>query len=163
MTTWWMRLADSRVPDRVEKVSRATRVTVAACAANELGDEEVLELYGAVGWTSYTRAPNVLMRSLAGSHRLVAAREEGRLVGLARSLSDGATVVYLQDVLVHPEWQRGRLGGRLLAELFATYEGVRQRVLLTDDEERQRSFYEALGFVEAHDHHPPLRSFVRFD
>ena len=140
-----------------------TRTRVSECAFEDLGRAEVVELYESVGWTTYTRDPEVLMRSLAGSHRLVAARDGDRLVGLARSLSDGATVVYLQDVLVHPEWQRGRLGGRLLAELFAGYEGVRQRVLLTDDEEHQRSFYQGLGFVESHDHRPPLRSFVRFD
>ncbi|MFE6306424.1 GNAT family N-acetyltransferase [Nocardiopsis sp. NPDC057823] len=137
-------------------------VEVRACAAPELARDEVLELYGSVGWDAYTRDPEGLVRALAGSHRVVAARRDGRLVGLARSVSDGATVVYLQDVLVAPGEQRGGLGRRLLEELFAGYPGVRQRVLLTDDEDRQRAFYEALGFTEAHDHSPPLRAFVRF-
>ncbi|GAB3715388.1 GNAT family N-acetyltransferase [Nocardiopsis nanhaiensis] len=137
-------------------------VQVSVSTAGELGQAEVVELYGSVGWTAYTEAPEVLMRSLAGSHRMVAARRDGRLVGLARSISDGATVVYLQDVLVHPREQRGGLGGRLLTELFAAYGAVRQRVVLTDGDTRQRAFYESLGFVEAHDHEPPLRSFVRF-
>lgn len=137
-------------------------VEVRACAARELARGEVLELYGSVGWDAYTRDPEGLLRALAGSHRLVAARRDGRLAGLARSVSDGATVVYVQDVLVRPGEQRGGLGRRLLEELLAGYPGVRQRVLLTDDEERQRAFYEALGFTEAHDHAPPLRAFVRF-
>lgn len=135
---------------------------MAACAADELGREEVLALYRSVGWSAYTESPEVLLRALAGSHRLVSARREGQLVGLARSISDGATVVYLQDVLVHPDEQRRGVGRRLLDELFAGYAGVRQRVLVTDDEDRQRTFYESLGFVEVHDHAPSLRSFVRF-
>lgn len=65
--------------------------------------------------------------------------------------------------MVHPDEQRTGLGRRLMDELFSGYEGVRQRVLLTDDEDGQRAFYEALGLVEAHEHRPPLRSFVRFD
>lgn len=132
------------------------------CGPDDLGRQEVLDLYEAVGWTAYTSTPETLVRALAGSHRIVSARRDGRLVGLARTISDGATVVHLQDVLVHPDEQRRGLGERLLNELFAQYEGIRQRVLLTDTEDRQRAFYESLGFVEAHDHDPPLRSFVRF-
>lgn len=132
------------------------------CAADELEREEVLTLYRSVGWSAYTESPEVLLRALAGSHRLVSARREGELVGLARSISDGATIVYLQDVLVHPDEQRRGVGRRLLDELFAGYAGIRQRVLVTDDEDRQRTFYESLGFAEVHDHAPPLRSFVRF-
>lgn len=138
-------------------------VRVSVCAAEDLERAEVLDLYGAVGWTAYTEAPEVLMRALGGSHRLVVARREDRLVGLVRSISDGATVVHVQDILVHPDEQRTGLGRRLMDELFSGYEGVRQRVLLTDDEDGQRAFYEALGLVEAHEHRPPLRSFVRFD
>ncbi len=132
------------------------------CAADELEREEVLALYRSVGWSAYTESPEVLARALAGSHRVATARRDGRLVGLARSVSDGATIVYLQDVLVHPDEQRRGVGRQLLDELFTEYPGVRQRVVVTDDENRQRTFYESLGFVEVHDHAPPLRSFVRF-
>lgn len=46
--------------------------------------EEVLELYRAVQWTMYTNNPQVLQAALAGSSRIVVARVDGRLVGLAR-------------------------------------------------------------------------------
>lgn len=150
-------------PDLGKRSDRVGRLWVRGCAASDLGHDEVLSLYEAVGWTAYTRSPDVLTRSLEGSHRVVAAHQGERLVGLARSISDGATIVYLQDVLVHPDEQRRGVGRLLLEELFAGYPGIRQRVLLTDDEDRQRSFYEELGFIEVHDQSPPLRSFVRFD
>ncbi|MDR0784206.1 MAG: GNAT family N-acetyltransferase [Propionibacteriaceae bacterium] len=123
---------------------------------------EVLGLYDAVGWTAYTADPATLSRALAGSHRIVAARDEGQLVGLARSVSDGETIVYIQDILVHPSHQRRHIGQHLVSRLLEAYPNVRQRVLLTDSESGQRAFYESLGFVETHDFTPPLRSFVRF-
>lgn len=123
--------------------------------------EETVDLYGAVGWSVYTQDPVTLERSLAGSARVVTARRAGELVGLARVLSDGATIVYLQDVLVRPEAQRSGLGARLVEAVLEPYAEVRQQVLLTDAEPQQRAFYESLGFVEAHDHEAGLRSFVR--
>ena len=52
-------------------------------------------------------------------------------------------------------WSRRRL--------FAPFESVRQKVLLTDDEPGQRAFYESLGFAETRDFDDgSLRAFVKF-
>lgn len=134
---------------------------VAVEAAHHLTREEVLDLYGAVGWSAYTRDADSLLAGIAGSHLVVTARDGGRLVGLARAVSDGATIAYVQDVLVHPQVQRTGLGSRLLTVLLGQYDGVRQQVLLTDDEAGQRAFYESLGFTEVHDLRPEQRAFVR--
>ena len=99
--------------------------------------------------------------SLLGSRHVVTARRDGALIGLARVVGDGAVLAYLQDVLVCPEAQGQGIGRRLVEEVLAPFDAVRQQVLLTDAEPGQRAFYEALGFVEAHDHDPGLRSFVR--
>jgi len=136
---------------------------IAVERAEHLDDSEVIALYDSVGWTAYTRNPGALRSALTGAHRLVTARtDDGRLVGLARSISDGATIAYLQDVLVHPEYHRRGLGRSLVTTLFRTYEGVRQHVLITDTEPAQRAFYESLGFTEAHEMTPGIRAFVRF-
>lgn len=124
---------------------------------------ELVALYDSVGWTSYTGSPETLERAIAGSLRVVTARDEGRLVGLARIVGDGATIAYLQDVLVDPTHHRRGLGRLLVAAAFAPFDAVRQHVLLTDDEPAQRAFYEALGFSEIRDVAPgSLRAFVRF-
>ncbi|HJF49892.1 MAG TPA: GNAT family N-acetyltransferase [Brachybacterium paraconglomeratum] len=122
---------------------------------------ETLDLYDAVGWSAYTAHPETLERSLLGSRHVVTARRDGALIGLARVVGDGAVLAYLQDVLVRPEAQGQGIGRRLVEEVLAPFDAVRQQVLLTDAEPGQRAFYEALGFVEAHDHDPGLRSFVR--
>jgi GNAT superfamily N-acetyltransferase len=76
-------------------------------------------------------------------------------------VSDGVTIVYVQDLLVVPEAHRSGVGGALLDAVLERYAGVHQTVLLTDAEPGQRAFYESRGFVEVHDVAPqPLRSFV---
>lgn len=123
---------------------------------------ELVDLYDSVGWTSYSRDPETCVRGLAGSLRLVTARVDGHLVGLARVVGDGATIAYLQDVLVCPEHQRLGIGRHLVEAVFAPFAAVRQHVLLTDAEPAQRAFYESLGFTEVHDFPTGLRAFARF-
>lgn len=123
--------------------------------------EEAVALYRAVGWTAYTDDPASLERGLAGSTHVVTARRDGELVGLARVVSDGATIAYLQDVLVRPGQQRAGLGRTLVEAALAPVADVRQTVLLTGDDPGQRAFYEALGLTEVHDHPAGLRAFVR--
>lgn len=132
--------------------------------APALAADEVLALYDSVGWSAYTRDPERLVAALAGSSRVVAARQSGRLVGLARVVTDGATICYLQDVLVDPGHQRSGLGRALVERALEPYGAVRQKVLLTDDDPGQRAFYESLGFREVRDvAEAALRAFVRLD
>lgn len=136
--------------------------TVAACTASDLPSlAETVELYDAVGWSAYTDHPETLRAGLAGSLRVVVARREGRLLSLARIVGDGATICYLQDVLVHPDARREGLGRWLVREAFAPFGAVRQHVLITDEEPGQKAFYEALGFSQFGEAMPG-RTFVRF-
>src|SRR5690625_3638441 len=104
-------------------------LTIRAETASTIHVEEAADLYQAVGWSAYTRSEQSLMRALDGSHRIVTARDAGRLVGLARSISDGETIIYIQDVLVRPEAQRLGIGRRLISTLL-DYGDIRQQVLL---------------------------------
>lgn len=132
-------------------------------SADDLVLDQVVRLYAAVGWTAYTRDPDRLLTALRGSSFVAGAFEADRLVGLVRVLSDDATICYVQDVLVDPAAQRGGIGRALLGLVGERYAHVRQHVLLTDDEEGQRAFYESLGFAETRDFGDgTLRAFVRF-
>ena len=70
--------------------------------------EEVLPLYAAVGWTNYTENPDMLRRAFENSLLVLAAREGERPLGILRCVGDGASVVFLQDLLVYPERGSGR-------------------------------------------------------
>lgn len=126
-----------------------------------LTQDELMVLYKSVGWTAYTRAPEELVASVRGSHRVATARFEGALIGLARSISDGVTIAYLQDVLVHPDFRLRGIGALLVRAVFQADPQVRQRVLLTDADPGVAAFYTSMGFTEPQDHQPPLRAFVR--
>lgn len=124
--------------------------------------EDLVHLYDAVGWSTYTEDPVRLEAAIAASFRVVTAWDRERLVGLARIVGDGLTIVYLQDVLVAPDHQRSGVGRELLERAFAPFADVRQKVLLTDDEPRQAAFYASLGFTEIGQFEHPLRAYVRF-
>ncbi|MFD1213749.1 GNAT family N-acetyltransferase [Arthrobacter sp. GCM10027362] len=124
---------------------------------------EVLNLYNSVGWSAYTDNPAVLAAALAGSSLVVEAGLGTKLVGLARVISNGASICYLQDILVHPDHRRDGIGHALAAEAMTRYAHVRQKVLLTDGEPVQKAFDESLGLRETADfRNGSLRAFVRF-
>lgn len=123
---------------------------------------ELVALYASVGWSAYTRDPDRLVAAVEASLRLVTARQDGALIGLARVVGDGLTIVYLQDLLVAPGSQRRGVGRELFRRALAPYDDVRQKVLLTDDDPSLRAFYEAMAFTEAGELDPPVRTFVRF-
>lgn len=110
---------------------------------------EVLALYKSVGWSMYIRDPARLERALTYSLMVLGAYEGKQLVGLIRAVGDGETILFIQDLLVLPEYQRRGIGKQLIEALLARFPEVRQRVLLTDDDPKTRSFYKAAGFVES--------------
>ena len=80
--------------------------------------EELVELYDAVGWSAYTRTPERLVPMLTGSRYLYVAREnttEGaeRLIGLVRTVGDGQTIAYIQDL-----WCTRRLSATVSGRLY---------------------------------------------
>ncbi len=119
-----------------------------------LAEAEVMALYDSVGWTEYTAKPAKLMRGIAGSHLVLAARDDaGRLLGLLRTVSDGATVCYVQDLLVDPAAQRQGIGRALLSEVLRRYATCPFVLLSTEHADSpggatSHPFYRSLGFVE---------------
>lgn len=119
--------------------------------------DEVVQLYRSVGWEAYSERPALLSRALAGSHLVLTARQDtGELLGLARTVSDGETICYLQDLLVHPDARRRGVGRRLTERVLEHYRQVRQFYLTTDDLSAHgaagvHAFYRSLGLVTHQD------------
>ena len=127
--------------------------------------DSLLGLYGSVGWTTYTDHPEWLQLAVEESSYVVTEwTDGGELIGLARALSDGHSIFYLQDILVRPEHQGRGVATRLLADCLERFSHVRQKVLLTDDEDTQRRLYEAAGFVRLADYEDAaLNAYIKFD
>ena len=77
---------------------------------------------------------------------MITAYVEEQLVGLIRCITDGQTILYIQDLLVASEFQGQKIGQRLLKKMLANHPSIRQKVLITDNTEKTRHFYEACGF-----------------
>lgn len=84
----------------------------------------------------------------ANSLLTLAAHEEAALAGLIRVVEDGHTIVFVQDILVRPQFQRRGIGPALLQAVLNRYAGVRQIELLTDDTPETAAFYRSMGFRE---------------
>ncbi|MGQ7420257.1 GNAT family N-acetyltransferase [Streptococcus suis] len=113
----------------------------------QLDFQAVLELYASVGWTNYTDRPAMLQKALKHSLFVLAAYDGDCLVGLLRAVGDGHSIVFIQDILVLPTYQRQGIGRQLLEQAVTHFPGIYQLHLLTDNTEKIRSFYEAIGFT----------------
>jgi len=110
--------------------------------------EEILPLYEAVGWTNYSTNPTMLKNALENSLFLISARdEEGKLIGFLRAVGDGYSIVYIQDIIVLPEYHRQGIGTQLLRKTMEHFKEVYQMILTTDSELKTIAFYEANGFT----------------
>lgn len=117
-------------------------------AYTEYNEAEILGLYASVGWTAYTDDPAALRNGFANSLLTLAAYEEAALAGLIRVVGDGHTIVFVQDILVRPQFQRRGIGSALLQAVLNRYAGVRQIELITDDTPETAAFYRSMGFRE---------------
>ena len=119
------------------------------------------DLYEAVGWSAYTRDMDVLCAAISGSDFVVVVQEGTELIGLARAVSDDASIAYIQDILVNPSHQGQGIGRALVSAILDRYSHVRQKVLLTDSRPEQLRFYASLGFSNTRElRETPLNAFV---
>lgn len=117
---------------------------------NDLNVEEYEMLRARVGWKPFTRRQSCA--ALQNSMYVLCARDEtGRPIGMGRIVGDGATVCYVQDLIVVPQCRRLHIGTGLMQRLEAYV-----HTLVTDGETMRlclmcalgrESFYESCGFT----------------
>lgn len=136
-------------PDRPEPPLLATpdpRVVLGV--APDMEDaRQVAELLKGQYWTQQLGSELLQRAHLFTPAWVVARTRDGRVVGSARVVSDGARFGYLMDVVVHDE-HRGRGVGKALTALALDHPQVRGTLrvgLRTRDAQR---FYEPFGFSE---------------
>lgn len=118
------------------------------CEYMQYIEQEILPLYASVGWTAYTDHPEQLRKGFENSMLTLAAYEDEQLLGIIRTVGDGHTIVFVQDILVFPEYQRKGVGSALLQAILDRYSHVRQIELATDNTPKTIAFYKSMGFRE---------------
>ncbi len=124
---------------------------ITTIGTDNLTIEAVLELYANVGWTKYTENPESLLIGITNSTYVVTIREGTKILGLARCISDDVSINYLQDILVHTDFQKRGIGRKLLENCLDRFKHVRTHLLLTEDKELQRKFFESHGYKNTKD------------
>lgn len=109
---------------------------------------DLLALYSSVGWTNYTNNPTMLEKAVNASLWQLAVYDKEELVAYIRLVGDGHSVIFVQDLLVRPDYQRQGIGKKLLEKASETFPHVYQRLLVTERSEKNLDFYQSLGFVE---------------
>ena len=112
----------------------------------QYNETEILNLYKSVGWTNYSDKPEMLKNAYANSLKILGAYEDEKLLGIIRVVGDGYSIVFIQDILILPEYQHCGIGTALIKKILEMYQNVYQKELLTDNTEKTIQFYKSVGF-----------------
>lgn len=117
--------------------------------SSDLTPDEYLHLRKSVGWAELS--PGQARRGLENASFVVAARDDGKAIGMARTLFDFGYTAYIHDVIVLPDYQRRGIGTELVKRVLdwlsdnSNTEEYMQYVLVSD--KGKEPFYERFGFV----------------
>ncbi len=108
--------------------------------------EAIQELRRCMGW--HRRDDEATARALRASLYHVTAWRGLQAVGYARVVGDGATVFYIQDVIVRPECQGQGIGAALMERVMAYVAGAacENAVVGLMAAEGKEGFYQRYGF-----------------
>lgn len=109
---------------------------------------DLITLYSSVGWNAYTTDPYTLNQAIINSTDVITSWQNNKLIGLIRAVGDKQTILYIQDILVDPNFQNQGIGTKLVHQILDKYKNVRQKLLLTENTPQTTSFYKKQGFVD---------------
>jgi len=134
---------------------RPPQVTFAV--TKDLPRAEVLALYRAAGWFAQDDPAPQLDAMIANSFAVSAAFDPvGRLVGMARALSDGVSDAYILDVVVEPAHRSRGIGREIVKRLADHLASCGVDWIVCVGVPGTEAFYRAAGAAPM-DGHTPFR------
>ena len=108
---------------------------------------EYFTLFETTGWNSeYLATAEELDRANRQSWFVVAAYDEGQLVGFGRVVSDTVLHAMIYDMIVRPDYQRIGLGSQVLSRLIDRCRAANIRDIQLFCAKGKEAFYRAHGF-----------------
>jgi GNAT superfamily N-acetyltransferase len=120
--------------------------------------EDIVQLYKEAGWWKNTYDPAGIPALIVGSFAFAVAVDTitGKTVGMGRTISDGVSDAYIQDVVVLSTYRGRNIGKKIIQTLLdvCRSKGIVWIGLIA--EPGSGSFYNTLGF-SIMDQHIPMR------
>ena len=112
--------------------------------------EEFNSLYDDVGWEAYD--DNITQKALDNTFYSVSAYDDNKIVGYGRIIGDTICFLYIQDIMVKPEYQGNKIGTMIMNKLLEKINEIKQenpdlKVYLGASKNREE-FYEKFGFIK---------------
>ena len=110
-------------------------------------------LYDLVGWGSYDES--ITEKSLANTFYSVSIYDDEKIIGSGRILGDELCFLYIQDIMVKPDYQGKKIGTLIMNKLLEKVNDIRKenssvRVYVGASKDREK-FYEKFGFISRKD------------
>ena len=107
-------------------------------------------LYDSVGWGSYDN--EITQKALDNTFYSVSIYDDDKIIGYGRLIGDTICFLYLQDIMVKPEYQGNKIGTLIMNKLLEKVNQIKKenpelRVYLGASKNREK-FYEKFGFVK---------------
>ncbi len=116
---------------------------------NEIKLDTYLELRASVNWKTLNREQAKM--ALDNALYTVCAYDGDKAVGMGRIVGDGAVVVYIQDLIVLPMYQKMGIGKQLIEHLIDYVKKINPKgneiMLCLMSAKGRESFYEKYGFI----------------
>ena len=110
-------------------------------------------LYDAVGWGHYKE--NIAKRSLDNTFYSITVYDDEKVIGYGRIIGDTICFLYIQDIMVVPEYQSNKIGTMIMNKLLEKINDIKRdnpslRVYLGSSKNKE-GFYEKFGFIKRTD------------
>lgn len=114
--------------------------------------KEYANLMAAVGWSKTMNDEEAELRLSAAVFAVVAEDiTSGEAIGCALLLGDNASYYYVKDVMVHPAWQKKRVGTAIMQALnnWLNTNGADHALVSLISGEGLKPFYQQFGFAQS--------------
>lgn len=106
-------------------------------------------LYDSVGWGAYDRV--IAEKAMNNTYYSVSVYDDEKIIGYGRIIGDGICFIYIQDVMVIPEYQNKKIGTMIMKKLIEKIKKIQKenpnmRAYLGASKGKE-GFYERFGFV----------------
>lgn len=115
------------------------------CNHSQFSAQQIANIYNSVGFTvpeTFSERPDFPEVMYANGAFGFFAEIDGQLVGLARVFSDEVICSWIAEICVHPDWQKKKVGQRLLDAISRRFEHT---AIYTEAFSGQEDFFSRSG------------------